>query len=102
VTSGTASHALRTAFGAGNVDGHVSKLSATGSALVYSTYLGGSGEDAGLGIAVDGLGNAYVVGNTFSSNFPTTAGAFQTTLGGANDAFVTKLNAAGSTLLYST
>jgi hypothetical protein len=67
--------------------------------LVYSTYLGGSALDEGLGIAVDAAGNAYVTGETFSSNFPTTAGAFQTTFSGVIDAFVSKLNAAGSALI---
>ena len=73
-------------------------------ALVYSTYLGGSGEDFGYGIAIDGSGNAYVTGQTQSTNFPTTAGAFQTTLGGAGatNAFIAKLNADGSALVYST
>ena len=82
----------------------VSKLNAAGSALVYSTYLGGSGRGRwATGIAVDASGNAYVTGVTGSSDFPTTPGAFQTTLtAGASDAFVTKLNAAGSALLYST
>jgi hypothetical protein len=68
-------------------------------ALAYSTYLGGSGEDVGHGIAVDASGNAYVAGWTSSSDFPTTSGAFQTTCCGA---FVSKLNATGSELLYST
>jgi hypothetical protein len=82
----------------------VSKLNATGSALLYSTYLGGSGADYGHGIAVDTLGNAYVTGWTFSTDFPTTPDAFQTTFagGGYYDAFVSKLNAAGSALLHST
>jgi len=80
----------------------VTKLDPTGSGLVYSTYLGGSGFDAGLGIAVDAAGNAYVTGGTFSTDFPTTLGAFQTTSSGGNDAFVTKLNPTGSALLYST
>ena len=81
----------------------VTKLNAAGTALVYSTYLGGSGDDAGSSIAVDAAGNAYVTGRTDSSNFPGMAGsAIQPTLGGSQDAFVTKLNAAGMTLVYST
>ncbi len=80
----------------------VTKLSTDGSALAYSTYLGGSGYDGGAGIKVDSAGSAYVTGATTSTNFPTTAGAFQTTINGAQNAFVTKLNAAGSALVYST
>ncbi len=79
------------------------KLNPVGSArLVYSTYLGGSSNDRGNGIAVDGSGSAYVTGQTFSLDFPTTANAFQPTSRGAPDAFVTKLNPAGSApLVYS-
>src|SRR5439155_646519 len=80
----------------------VTKLNPTGSALVYSTYLGGSDLESGTGIAVDATGSAYVTGQTWSTNFPTTAGAFQTTYGGNVDGFVTKLDAAGSALVYST
>lgn len=69
--------------------------------LIYSTYLGGSGFDQGYAIAVDSLGNAYVTGTTAASDFPTTPGAFQTNYGGG-DAFVAKLNPAGSALIYST
>ncbi len=68
--------------------------------MLYSTYLGGSRSDGGNGIAVDASGNAYLTGFTSSSDFPATAGAFQTTGGGGP--FVTKLNATGSALLYST
>jgi len=94
----------------GDLDVFVSKLNAAGSALIYSTYLGGTGTDVAYGIAVDGSGNAYVSGMTgsicidiYQVCFPTTAGAFQTDFGGgASDAFVTKLNASGSALVYST
>src|SRR5207249_3764101 len=73
-------------------DAFVVKLDPTGSALIYSTYLGGSGEDGGAGIALDSSGNAYVVGATSSTDFPTTPGAFQTTFGGGEaDVFVTKV-----------
>jgi hypothetical protein len=70
--------------------------------FVYSTYLGGSGNDLGRGIGVDGSGNAYVTGYTSSTDFLTTPGALQSTLRGSRNAFVTKLNAAGSALVYST
>jgi RHS repeat-associated protein len=81
----------------------VTKLNGTGTGLVYSTFLGGSGYEWGWGIAVDGSGNAYVTGRTQSADFPTTSGAFQTTLRGTEDAFVTKLNGTGTApLVYST
>lgn len=83
-------------------DAFVTKLNPAGSGLVYSTFLGGFDLDDALAIAVDGAGNAYVGGETGSSNFPVTGGAFDTTRNGAFDAFVTKLNAAGSALVYST
>ncbi len=85
----------------GGADVFVSKLSAAGNTLVYSTYLGGSLSDYGYGIAVDGSGNSYVTGATWSPDFPTTPGAFDRTLRNT-DAFVVKLNALGSTLVYST
>jgi hypothetical protein len=93
----------------------VTKLNATGTALVYSTYLGGSGlvvngnpegGDAGNAIAVDNAGNAYVAGTTFSSDFPVTRGAFETTdlevVQYHSSAFISKLNATGTALVYST
>ena len=83
-------------------DAFVTKISPEGSALVYSTYLGGSNWDQGYGIAVDSAGNAYVTGLTESNDFPTTPGAFQTTFGGYQDAFVAKLSPSGSALVYST
>ena len=81
-------------------DVFVTKLNAVGSALVYSTYLGGTFHDSGQGIALDSAGNAYITGSTDSSNFPT-ANAFDSTYN-FSDAFVTKINAAGTALLYST
>jgi hypothetical protein len=95
--------AFQTTFGGGKYDAFVTKLNASGSDLVYSTYLGGSGEDGGNDIAVDESGNAYVTGYTYSTDFDVTPGAFQTTFGGGKyDAFVTKLNATGRGLAYST
>ncbi len=79
--------------------GFVTKLNAAGSALVYSTYLGGSNEEFIAGIAVDAAGQAYVAGETYSIDFPITSGAVQTSPGLS---FVTKFNAAGSGLIYST
>jgi beta-propeller repeat-containing protein len=96
-----AMNAIQAAY-AGNGDAFVTKLNAAGSALIYSTYLGGSGQEFGKSIAVDSSGNAYVTGSTNSTNFPT-ANPFQAANGSANgNAFVTKLNAAGSALVYST
>ena len=94
--------AAQTTSGGGFNDAFVTKLDATGSGLVFSTYLGGSADDVGFGIAVDGAGSAYVTGGTISANFPTTAGAAQTTRAGGDDAFVTKLDTTGSGLVYST
>ena len=90
------------AGGGGFGDAFVTKLNAAGSAFVYSTYLGGNASDQGRGIAVDSAGNAYVTGVTNSTNFPT-ANALQATKGSnGDDAFVTKLNASGTALVYST
>jgi hypothetical protein len=85
----------------GSNDIFVTKFNPAGSALVYSTYLGGSEVNDGLGIAVDNAGDAYVTGLTYSSDFPTTPGAFQTTYAGDQDGFITKLSPSGSALLYS-
>jgi hypothetical protein len=96
-------NALQPAFGGGvhEGDAFVTKIAADGSALLFSTYLGGSDDDAGEGLAVDADGNAYVTGYTLSSDFPT-ANAFQPALAGTVNAFVTKVAADGSALLYST
>jgi Bacterial Ig-like domain (group 3)/Beta-propeller repeat len=92
----------------GTLDAFVAKINPSGSAFAYSTYLGGSDRDYGVGIAVDSSGNAYVTGLTYSINFPVTPGALQTQCKNGNgcanygDAFVTKLNPTGSALVYST
>ncbi len=86
---------------AGGNDAFVTKLDPTGS-LVYSTYLGGSGFDQGLGIAVDGAGNAYVAGQTSSTDFPTKNPVQPANAGGAYDGFVAEINPSGSALVYST
>jgi hypothetical protein len=85
----------------GSQDAFVAAVNPAGSALLYSTYLGGSLNDIGTGIAVDGANNVYVTGQTGSSDFPT-ANPTQPVLGGDNDAFVTEINAGGSRLLFST
>src|SRR5215204_4399649 len=85
-----------------STDAFVTKLNASGSALVYSTFLGGTNHDEGLGIAVDGTDRVYVTGVTRSVDYPTTSSALDTTKNGFSDAFVTKLNASGSALAYST
>ncbi|MDO8413663.1 MAG: SBBP repeat-containing protein [Gallionellaceae bacterium] len=94
-------------------DAFVAKLNRDGSALLYATYLGGSGSERTNGIAVDSAGNAYITGHTSSNNFPTTPGVFQQVSStkclpasgednACKDAFVAKLNSSGSALLYST
>jgi hypothetical protein len=86
----------------GIADAFVAKLDPSGSKLVYATYLGGSGAEAGLSIAVDDAGRAYVSGGTASPDFPTTPGAFDRTDHANEDVWVAKLNAKGSALMYST
>ena len=93
--------AFQTVFN-GVSDASVTKLNSTGTALVYSTFLGASGNDGGSGIAINAAGNAYVTGFTDSSNFPVTPGAFQTTKGAGLDSFVTEVSTAGNSLAYST
>jgi hypothetical protein len=106
VTGGTWSTDFPTAspiqgYGGGE-DAFLSKFSAGGASLVYSTYLGGTAQDQGNGIAVDPSGNAYVTGFTFSSDFPTLS-PFQASNKAANGtAFVAEVNAGGSALVYST
>jgi hypothetical protein len=81
----------------------VTKISPDGSALIYSTYLGGSGDDYGWGIAVDSAGNAHVTGDTPSRDFPVLNAIQPTFHEGANfNSFISEINAAGSALIYST
>jgi RHS repeat-associated protein len=91
---------IQTVIG-GSYDAFVARFNASGSALVYSTYLGGSDHDEAGGIAVDGSGYAYVSGHTSSANFPV-ANALQPGLAGNSDAFIAKLTPAGDALVYST
>jgi hypothetical protein len=88
-------------------DAFVTKLNQTGTALVFSTFIGGTGDDIGSGIYLDAGNNVYISGATNSSGgsttkYPTTTGAFQTNNAGLADAFVTKLNPTGTGLVYST
>jgi hypothetical protein len=85
----------------GYVDAFVAKLNSTGTALVYSTFLGGNDYDYGYAIAVNSSGNAYVAGYTNSADFPTTPGVVRNSIA-ASDTFVTELNPAGNGLVYST
>src|SRR5262249_59168216 len=82
-------------------DALVAKLSPTGG-FVYSTFLGGTSIDDGMAITVDAAGNAYVTGSTGSTDFPTSASAFDRTSNGDFDAFVTKINPTASAIVYST
>lgn len=95
--------AIQTTFSLNYDNGFVTKLDATGGALLYSTYLGGSKDDVANGIAVDSLGNMYIAGNTRSHDFPTVNPLYTSADTGNNkDAFVAKLNASGSAFVYST
>ena len=85
-----------------NWDTFVTKISTDGTSQVYSTFLGGNGEDAGRGIAVDKNGCAYISGWTKSSNFPTTSGAYDESYNGSQDGFATKISTNGNALVYST
>ncbi|MHC1745016.1 MAG: PKD domain-containing protein [Syntrophobacteraceae bacterium] len=89
---------------AGIQDAFVLKLGTSGSTLAYSTYLGGSDADAGMGIALDSSGNAYVTGKTNSTDYPVSGdrSQFGSNYTGGTDGFVTKLDSSGSALTYST
>jgi hypothetical protein len=97
------SGSLIQSINAGKGDAFVTKINAAGTAIVYSTFLGGSEFDVANIIAVDGAGNAYVTGQTFSATFPgVNLNSLQPTYGGGGDAFVTKINAAGTAIAFST
>ena len=103
-SSGLATAGVLQAVNAGMGDAFVAKYTTSQAtpAIGYLTYLGGTKADTGLGIAVDASKDAYIAGNTVSTDFPTSMDAFQHTYGGGNaDAFVAKLDPAGATLLYS-
>ncbi|MBC7796704.1 MAG: SBBP repeat-containing protein [Pyrinomonadaceae bacterium] len=96
-TSGT----FDTTYNSGE-DIFITKINSDGSSLVYSTFLGGSVVEEAFDIKLDASNNVYIVGSTQSTNFPTTTGSFDTIQSGAADGFITKLNANGNALIYST
>src|SRR5262249_45608655 len=99
-TGSTISSEFGSRFGGGGFDVFARKYAPDGT-VVYTTFVGGGNDDQGNGIAVDLAGDAYVIGTTASSDFPTTSGAYHTTFGGGDtDAMVFKLNATGDALLY--
>ncbi len=83
-------------------DGFAAEVNATGTALIYSYTLGGSKDDEVENLFLDAGGNAYIAGETSSTDFPVTTGAYQTALGGGMDGFITKLNPAGTAAIFST
>jgi len=98
----TTANAFDTSFGGGDFDAFITHLNNTGSQLIYSTLLGGSGDDFGTGIAPDDNGGCFVTGSTSSSDFPVTSGVYDTSYGGNGNCYITHLNNTGSQLLYST
>lgn len=105
----TTSGAYQTTYQGGYTDAFIVKLNTAGSAITFGTYLGGASSDCEViwidrecAIAIDADGNMYMAGATTSTNFPTTTGAYDTTANGDSDIFVTKLNAAGNALIFST
>ena len=108
ITGGTTSSsypttptAYDTSYGGGGFDVFVSKFSANGAALVYSTFLGAAGDDAAAAVVAAESGSAIVAGFTSSPNFPTTPGSFDPTYNGSYEGFITKLNSSGTALLES-
>ena len=97
----TSTDAFDRSFNGGSRDVFVTQVNAAGTALLYSTYLGGPGAETGNAIAVDAAGSAYVTGTVTSSGFPTTAGAFDRTFAGTSDAFVAKLELASAPAAFT-
>lgn len=93
--------AAQSNFG-GLLDGFVTAIDTNGRRVIFSSLLGGNGDDEIRGVAVDGAGAAFVTGQTNSSNFPVTTGAIQSSISGVNDAFVTRISAAGTSIDFST
>ncbi|MDG6225194.1 MAG: fibronectin type III domain-containing protein [Candidatus Thermoplasmatota archaeon] len=109
ITGSTGSFVFPTTIGVydtsnngGYGDVFVTKINSSGSSLLYSTFIGGSGIDSGRAIELDSSGNAYITGGTSSTDYPITSGAYNTTYKGWGDVFVTKINPTGSSLIYST
>lgn len=98
----TTAGAFQTVSGAGLYSAYVVRLNATGTGLLYSTFLGGTSDQIAWGICIDNAGNAYVTGNTTSSDFPVTMGAYQTVKNTGVAVFIAKINPAGSALAYAT
>ena len=94
--------AYQRTYAGGYHDAFVAEFNAAGSALRYASYLGGNGDDGAVSIAIDGAGNMYLRGNTYSTNFPVTSNALQSANGGGSDAFLSEIATGGKTLLYST
>ncbi|MBK8312982.1 MAG: SBBP repeat-containing protein [Acidobacteria bacterium] len=89
------SNPIQSAYGGGKTDAFVAKLNSDGTLLPYSTYLGGTGDDVAISVALDGSGAAYIVGSTGSADFPIVAGAFQPTYKGLYDSFIAKITEGG-------
>ncbi|MGA9752503.1 MAG: SBBP repeat-containing protein, partial [Acidobacteriota bacterium] len=98
---GTAGSAIQPAYAGGTNDAFVTKIDPAGTTILYSTYLGGSGDDEAYGIALDGNGDAYITGGTNSPNYPIKY-PYQLYSGGGYDVFVTEINSVGNDLVFST
>ena len=97
----TTAGAFQTVYGS-NQDGCITKFNSNLSQIVWSSFIGGNGQDAAYSLKLDGAGNLYVCGGTTSSNFPTTAGSIKPNYGGSVDGFLAKINNNGTSILNST